>query len=142
MGFSTVTPWDSLTITQWIQRQSKQWVSNAEYMGGQPGHASPSQSNTLRKPVASKQAPTEFTVAVYTFSHEKGEPMPYRIKIPSKNVSLRQVKEFLPKKGAFRFTSKLKLMVTCAMRRKLKTPTWFLFGKGRSWFSVACWIEA
>merc|ERR1719312_859621 len=63
----------------------------------------PSQSNTLRKPVSSKQAPTEFTVAVYTFSHEKGEPMPYRIKIPSKNVSLRHVKEFLPKKGAFRF---------------------------------------
>merc|ERR1719228_1263524 len=63
----------------------------------------PSQNNTLRKPVASKQAPTEFTVAVYTFSHEKGEPMPYRIKIPSKNVSLRHVKEFLPKKGAFRF---------------------------------------
>jgi len=63
----------------------------------------PSQTNTLRKPVVSKQAPTEFTVAVYTFSHEKGEPMPYRIKIPSKNVSLRHVKEFLPKKGAFRF---------------------------------------
>jgi len=69
----------------------------------------PSQSNTLRKPAASKQAPTEFTVAVYTFSHEKGEPMPYRIKIPSKNVSLRQVKEFLPKKGAFRFYFKTEI---------------------------------
>jgi len=29
--------------------------------------------------------------------------MPYRIKIPSKAVTLRHVKEFLPKKGAFRF---------------------------------------
>ena len=43
-----------------------------------------------------------FLFSVYTFSHEKGEPMPYRIKIPAKNVTLRQVKEFLPKKGAFR----------------------------------------
>lgn len=59
----------------------------------------PSQSNTLRKPSASQ----DVTVAVYTFSHEKGEPMPYRIKIPAKNVTLRQVKDFLPKKGAFRF---------------------------------------
>ena len=41
-------------------------------------------------------------LSVYTFSHEKGEPMPYRIKIPAKNVTLRQVKDFLPKKGAFR----------------------------------------
>ena len=47
-------------------------------------------------------APGEITVAVYTFSHEKGEPMPYRVKIPSKSVSLRHVKDFLPKKGAFR----------------------------------------
>jgi len=69
----------------------------------------PSQNNTLRKPAASKQAPTEFTVAVYTFSHEKGEPMPYRIKIPSKNVSLRHVKDFLPKKGAFRFYFKTEI---------------------------------
>ena len=47
-------------------------------------------------------APGEITVAVYTFSHEKGEPMPYRVKIPTKSVSLRHVKDFLPKKGAFR----------------------------------------
>jgi hypothetical protein len=38
---------------------------------------------------------------VYTFSHEK-EPMPYRIKIPSKSVTLRAVKDLLPKKGTFR----------------------------------------
>ena len=43
-----------------------------------------------------------FSISVYTFSHEKGEPMPYRIKIPTKNVTLRHVKDFLPKKGAFR----------------------------------------
>ena len=61
----------------------------------------PSNTNTLRKP-ASAVNPGELTIAVYTFSHEKGEPMPYRIKIPSKSVTLRHVKEFLPKKGAFR----------------------------------------
>ena len=44
-----------------------------------------------------------FCISVYTFSHEKGEPMPYRIKIPSRKVTLRHVKDFLPKKGAFRF---------------------------------------
>ena len=49
--------------------------------------------------------PGEITVAVYTFSHEKGEPMPYRVKIPTKSVSLRHVKDFLPKKGAFRYYS-------------------------------------
>ena len=61
----------------------------------------PSTTNTLRKPVSAAN-PGELTIAVYTFSHEKGEPMPYRIKIPSKSVTLRHVKEFLPKKGAFR----------------------------------------
>lgn len=60
-----------------------------------------SQANTLRRSQAAPAA--EVTVAVYTFSHEKGEPMPYRIKIPSKKVTLRHVKDFLPKKGAFRF---------------------------------------
>ena len=29
--------------------------------------------------------------------------MPYRVKIPTKSVSLRHVKDFLPKKGAFRY---------------------------------------
>lgn len=83
----------------------------------------PSQANTLRRPAQpGPPAASEVTVAgetrhersrvrtviddlslsVYTFSHEKGEPMPYRIKIPSKKVTLRHVKDFLPKKGAFR----------------------------------------
>jgi hypothetical protein len=47
--------------------------------------------------------PGEVTVAVYTFSHERGEPMPYRVKIPARQVTLRYVKDFLPKKGAFRY---------------------------------------
>merc|ERR1719206_1500578 len=67
---------------------------------------SQSASSTLRKSTAlarPQAVPGEVTVAVYTFSHEKGEPMPYRVKIPTKSVSLRHVKDFLPKKGAFRF---------------------------------------
>jgi len=67
---------------------------------------SQSASSTLRKSAAQARpqaVPGEITVAVYTFSHEKGEPMPYRVKIPTKSVSLRHVKDFLPKKGAFRF---------------------------------------
>ena len=41
-------------------------------------------------------------VAVYTFIYEKGERIPYRVKILTKSVSLRHVKDFLPKRGAFR----------------------------------------
>merc|ERR1719232_1190561 len=68
----------------------------------------PSQTNTLRKQVPNVDV-SNVTIAVYTFSHEKGEPMPYRIKIPTKNVTLRHVKDFLPKKGAFRFYFKTEI---------------------------------
>jgi len=74
----------------------------------QPGA---SNNSTLRKPAGAGRAlqPGEVTVAVYTFSHEKGEPMPYRIKIPSKSVTLKLVKELLPKKGTFRFYFKTEI---------------------------------
>lgn len=76
------------------------------------GGASHSNNSTLKKSTpASRQPsnPAEVTVAVYTFSHEKGEPMPYRIKIPTKLVTLKAVKDFLPKKGAFRFYFKTEI---------------------------------
>jgi len=76
---------------------------------GAPSH---SNNSTLRKAApASKQPsnPSEVTVAVYTFCHERGEPMPYRIKIPTKLVTLKAVKDFLPKKGAFRFYFKTEI---------------------------------
>eukprot|EP00092_Neocalanus_flemingeri_P012855 GFUD01013851.1.p1 GENE.GFUD01013851.1~~GFUD01013851.1.p1 ORF type:complete len:913 (+),score=250.55 GFUD01013851.1:418-3156(+) len=92
-----------------LQYQTQLEAEAKRRLGASLAMPPPSQNNTLRKPPTSKQAPTEFTVAVYTFSHEKGEPMPYRIKIPSKNVSLRHVKEFLPKKGAFRFYFKTEI---------------------------------
>ena len=58
-------------------------------------------------------------MAVYTFSHEKGEPMPYRVKIPTKSVSLRHVKDFLPKKGAFRYYSHPFVLKQSSVRQKL-----------------------
>ena len=63
-------------------------------------------------PLLQAAAAGEVTVAVYTFSHEKGEPMPYRVKIPSTRVTLRHVKDFLPKKGAFRSGFNLVIIVT------------------------------
>lgn len=46
-------------------------------------------------------ATTEFTVVVYSFCDEE---VPYRIKIPGSNPpTLRQFKEYLPKKGNYRF---------------------------------------
>ena len=51
---------------------------------------------------------TEFTTAVYKFPQEK-EDMPYRVKIPGKFVTLRHVKEFMPKKGAFRYYFKTEI---------------------------------
>jgi len=92
-----------------LQYQAQMEAEAKRRMGASQAMPPPSQNNTLRKAPVAKQAPTEFTVAVYTFSHEKGEPMPYRIKIPSKSVSLRHVKEYLPKKGAFRFYFKTKI---------------------------------
>ena len=35
-------------------------------------------------------------------------------------------------------TSRLKLMVICAMKKKLKTGAWCLYGRERFWSSVGC----
>ena len=53
-------------------------------------------------------AATEFTTAVYKFPQER-EDMPYRVKIPGKFVTLRHVKEYMPKKGAFRYYFKTEI---------------------------------
>ncbi|XP_039453523.1 axin isoform X1 [Culex pipiens pallens] len=51
--------------------------------------------------VVSAATTTEFTVVVYSFCDEE---VPYRIKIPGSNPpTLRQFKEYLPKKGNYRF---------------------------------------
>jgi len=75
---------------------------NATHLGVPGTHSNNSTLRKVAKPAAAGAPPSEYTVAVYTFSHEK-DPMPYRIRIPSKAVTLRAVKDLLPKKGAFRF---------------------------------------
>lgn len=55
-----------------------------------------SNQSTLRK---SKQDVGEFTTAVFSFCDDE---LPYRIKIPGRNVTLKQFKEYLPKKGNYR----------------------------------------
>lgn len=68
-------------------------------------HSNPS---TLRRPVrparpvpvAADQHHQDSTTVIFTFCDEA---VPYRTKIPSRPVTLRQFKEFLPKKGNFRY---------------------------------------
>lgn len=66
--------------------------------GGVPRSMGTPSSAMLPPPPA---ATTEFTVVVYSFCDEE---VPYRIKIPGSNPpTLRQFKEYLPKKGNYRF---------------------------------------
>lgn len=56
-----------------------------------------SNQSTLRR--AKQDAPSEFTILVLSFCDEK---VPYRIKISGSNVTLKQFKDVLPKKGNYR----------------------------------------
>lgn len=56
-----------------------------------------SNQSTLRR--AKQDAPTDFTILVLSFCDEK---VPYRIKISGSNVTLKQFKDVLPKKGNYR----------------------------------------
>ncbi|XP_063990587.1 axin isoform X2 [Diachasmimorpha longicaudata] len=58
--------------------------------------AAPSNTSTLRK----KQDTGDFTTAIFSFCDEN---VPYRIKIPGHNVTLKQFKEYLPKRGSYRY---------------------------------------
>lgn len=62
----------------------------------------PPQSHQL--PTTITAASFESTVAVYTYLDEE---LPYRSKLPGSQPTLRQFKEYLPKKGNFR------LVFTC-----------------------------
>jgi len=70
-----------------VSKQAYEFASQ-----GQP-YAQSNQS-TLRKP---KQ--DDFTTVVFSFCDEQ---FPYRTKIPGHNVTLKQFKEYLPKKGSYR----------------------------------------
>ncbi|KAK0087338.1 hypothetical protein PV325_001223 [Microctonus aethiopoides] len=59
--------------------------------------SAPSNQSTLRK---SRQDMGDFTTVVFSFCDEQ---FPYRSRIPGHNVTLKQFKEFLPKKGSYRY---------------------------------------
>ena len=62
------------------------------------GHPSlHSSQSTLRK--TKQDHINDFTVVVFTFCDEQ---VPYRTRIPGHNVTLKQFKETLPKKGNYR----------------------------------------
>ncbi|XP_076671655.1 protein axin isoform X2 [Andrena cerasifolii] len=56
-----------------------------------------SNQSTLKK---TKQDVGDFTTVVFSFCDEQ---FPYRTKIPGHNVTLKQFKEYLPKKGSYRY---------------------------------------
>ncbi|XP_076168169.1 protein axin isoform X2 [Ptiloglossa arizonensis] len=56
-----------------------------------------SNQSTLKK---TKQDIGDFTTVVFSFCDEQ---FPYRTKIPGHNVTLKQFKEYLPKKGSYRY---------------------------------------
>ncbi|XP_043523346.1 axin isoform X1 [Frieseomelitta varia] len=79
----------------------KQRHSNISKQSYEPTMQSQSyvQSNqsTLKK---TKQDIGDFTTVVFSFCDEQ---FPYRTKIPGHNVTLKQFKEYLPKKGSYRY---------------------------------------
>jgi len=102
--------WSGHPASGGLHYQAQMEAEAKRRLGASMAMPPPSQSNnsTLRKAAGQTRVPqganpADITVAVYTFSHEKGEVMPYRVKIPIKPVTLRLVKDYLPKKGAFRF---------------------------------------
>lgn len=56
-----------------------------------------SNQSTLKK---TRQDAGDFTTVVFSFCDEQ---FPYRTKIPGHNVTLKQFKEYLPKKGSYRY---------------------------------------
>lgn len=57
-------------------------------------------TNSLPRSTIHEQSNDEYTYAVYRFGDEK---IPYRAKIPGKQLTLKHFKEYLPKKGNFRY---------------------------------------
>lgn len=63
-------------------------------------HSNPSTLKRPSRPAAARPDSQEHTTVVFTFCDEQ---FPYRTKIPNRPVTLRQFKEYLPKKGNFRY---------------------------------------
>lgn len=89
-----------------------------------PEPVSQSSQSTLRKSGRGQRPSTtveEVTTVVFTFCDEQ---FPYRTKIPGTQVTLRQFKEYLPKKGNYRYI--------CGNSNKIKQWLCFCFFVGIS----------
>lgn len=64
-----------------------------------PFSTHPSANTPASSSISSTQSTSVFTTVVFSFCDEQ---FPYRTKIPGHPVTLRQFKEFLPKKGNYR----------------------------------------
>lgn len=71
-------------------------ISKQAYDSMSQNQSVQSNQSTLRK---TKQDMGDFTTVVFSFCDEQ---FPYRTKIPGHNVTLKQFKEYLPKKGSYR----------------------------------------
>ncbi|XP_074098279.1 protein axin isoform X3 [Cotesia typhae] len=79
-------------------RQSHESACSLQHQPPHPPQGpNPSNQSTLRK---SRQDVGDFTIVVFNFCDES---VPYRTKIPGHNVTLKRFKEFLPKKGSYRY---------------------------------------
>ncbi|KAK3928469.1 Axin-1 [Frankliniella fusca] len=68
--------------------------------GAEPSHSNPSTLRRASRPSSGRTDSQESTTVVFTFCEEQ---FPYRTKIPNSSVTLRQFKEYLPKKGNYRY---------------------------------------
>ena len=92
-----------------LQHQQSRMNNNMSMMAAGAGGPPSSKPINMSLPVAPLDYDlTEFTTAVYKFPQEK-EDMPYRVKIPGQLVTLCHVKEFMPKKGGFRYYFKTEI---------------------------------
>lgn len=66
---------------------------------GEP-HSNPSTLRRTSRPASGRADTQDSTTVVFTFCEEQ---FPYRTKIPNSSVTLRQFKEYLPKKGNYRY---------------------------------------
>ncbi|XP_034935348.1 axin isoform X2 [Chelonus insularis] len=98
-GTSSIIGTSSGVCTSGISRQRYPGVfkQSPDIVFSHNQSSASSNQSTLRK---SRQDMGDFTTVVFNFCDEQ---FPYRTKIPGHNVTLKQFKEYLPKKGSYRY---------------------------------------
>ncbi|XP_058806426.1 axin isoform X2 [Phymastichus coffea] len=88
-----------LEYEQYEQNRGKQQRYPGESMPTSVQTSTASNQSTLRRE-GKQEVPSDFTTVVFSFCDEK---VPYRTKISGYNVTLKQFKDVLPKKGSYRY---------------------------------------